>query len=33
MIGQIRIVCAMTIAAGVNRMPSAPSGPARDSSR
>ena len=33
MIGAIRIVCAMTIAAGVNRMPNAPSGPARDSRR
>ena len=33
MIGAIRIVCATTIAAGVNRMPNVPSGPARDSNR
>ena len=31
--GSTRIVCAMTIAVGVNRMPHAPSGPLRDSSR
>ena len=32
-IGVIRIVCAITIAVGVNSSPNAPSGPARDSSR
>ena len=32
-IGVISTVCAMTIAVGVNSRPSAPSGPARDSSR
>ena len=31
--GSTRIVCATIIAVGVNRMPSEPSGPARDSSR
>ena len=33
MIGAISTVCAMTIPAGVNSQPSAPSGPLRDSSR
>ncbi len=31
--GNTRIVCAITIALGVNRMPQLPSGPLRDSSR
>ena len=31
--GRTRMLCAMTIAVGVNRMPSGPSGPARDNSR
>ena len=31
--GTTRMLCAMTIAVGVNKMPIAPSGPARDSSR
>ena len=33
MIGTIRMVWAITIADGVNRMPNAPSGPERDSNR
>src|SRR6267154_1345795 len=33
MIGRIRIACATTITEGVNRIPSAPSGPARESKR
>ena len=33
MIGRIRIACATTIAEGVNRIPSAPNGPARESKR
>ena len=33
MIGTIRMVWAITIAVGVNRMPIDPSGPDRDSSR
>ena len=33
MIGVMRMVCAMIIAVGVNRIPSAPNGPARDSSK
>ena len=33
MMGKINSACATIIAAGVNRMPSAPNGPARDSSR
>ena len=32
-IGSTRMVCAMTIALGVKRMPQEPSGPLRDSSR
>ena len=33
MIGRTRMLWAMTIAFGVNRMPQEPSGPLRDSSR
>ena len=33
MVGVMRIVCAITIAVGVKRMPQEPSGPARDSSK